>query len=135
MILPWGKHRVVTLADELIPALRQQITLVQQFLDADIVNPGYAGVYLPHRLRLKYQNASRSLQWQYLFASRQLSKDPEDSSLRRHHIDESAIQKAIRFAARKAKIGKTVTPHTLRHSVIKCVLAFYPSGHPADVQI
>ncbi|MGO4893551.1 integron integrase [Flavobacterium sp. W21_SRS_FM6] len=111
-----GKHRVVTLADELVPALRQQITLVQQYLDADLINPDYSGVYLPHRLRLKYKKANRSLEWQYLFASRQLSKDPEDKSLRRHHIDESAIQKAIRFAAKKANIGKTVTPHTLRHS-------------------
>ena len=45
-----GKHRVVTLADELVPALRQQITLVQQYLDADLINTDYSGVYLPHRL-------------------------------------------------------------------------------------
>ena len=111
-----GKHRVVTLADELIPSLHQQIALVKQYLDADLQNPKYSGVYLPYRLRMKYKNANRSLLWQYLFASRQLSLDPEDQSLRRHHIDESTIQKAIRAAATKAQIGKTVTPHTLRHS-------------------
>ena len=111
-----GKHRVVTLADELVPSLRQQIVVVKQYLDADLSNPEYSGVYLPHRLRLKFKKANRSLQWQYLFASRQLSKDPEDQSLRRHHIDESTVQKAIRFAAKKAHIDKHVTPHTLRHS-------------------
>ena len=111
-----GKHRVVTLADELIPTLQQQITVVKQYLDADLLNPEYRGVYLPHRLRLKFKNANRSIQWQYVFASRQLSKDPEDQSLRRHHIDGSTVQKAIRHAAKKASIPKTVTPHTLRHS-------------------
>jgi site-specific recombinase XerD len=42
-----GKHRVVTLVDELIPGLRQQVTFVQQYLNADLINPGYSGVYLP----------------------------------------------------------------------------------------
>jgi integron integrase len=111
-----GKHRVVTLANELIPALRQQVVMVKHYLDADIVNPEYVGVYLSHRLRQKYKHASRSLPWQYLFASRKLSKDPVTQSLRRHHIDASTLQKAIRFAAQKARIEKTVTPHTLRHS-------------------
>jgi integrase len=69
-----GKHRVVTLADELVPSLRQQIVVVKQYLDADLSNPEYSGVYLPHRLRLKFKKANRSLQWQYLFASRQLLK-------------------------------------------------------------
>jgi integron integrase len=111
-----GKHRIVTLADELLPSVRQQIVVVKQYLDADLLNPEFSGVYLPHRLRLKFKKANRSFQWQYLFASRQLSKDPEDQSLRRHHIDGSTVQKAIRFAAKKAQIAKTVTPHTLRHS-------------------
>ncbi|ABG40363.1 integron integrase [Paraglaciecola sp. T6c] len=130
-----GKHRIVTLADELIPSLQQQITVVRQYLDADLLNPEYDGVYLPHRLRLKFKNANRSLPWQYVFASRQLSTDPEDQSLRRHHIDGSTVQKVIRHAAKKANIPKIVTPHTLRHSFKKCVLAFFPTGHPSDVQI
>ncbi|MEP1382868.1 MAG: integron integrase [Paraglaciecola sp.] len=111
-----GKHRVVTLAEELIPPLQQQITVVKQYLEADLLNPEYSGVYLPHRLRHKFKQANRSIQWQYLFASSRLSTDPEDQSLRRHHIDASAVQKAVRNAAKKANIPKTVTPHTLRHS-------------------
>lgn len=111
-----GKHRVVTLADTLIPTLRRQISLVEQYLDADIHQPEFAGVWLPHRLRIKYGTASKSLNWQYLLPSRQLSRDPESKLLRRHHIDESALQKAVRTGAVKAKINKHVTPHTLRHS-------------------
>ena len=111
-----GKHRVVTLAENLIPALRQQVSSVNQYLTADIDNPNYCGVWLPHRLRLKYKSAPKQLAWQYLFPSGRLSVDPESKFIRRHHIDESSIQKAVREAAKVARLTKIVTPHTLRHS-------------------
>jgi integron integrase len=111
-----GKHRVVTLADELIPSLRQQIVSVQQYLSADCHQSDFQGVWLPNRLRIKYSSAAKDIKWQYLFPSRQLSKDPETTFLRRHHIDETALQKAVRYAAKNAQIEKHVTPHTLRHS-------------------
>ena len=44
--------------------------------------------------------------------------------MRRHHIDESSVQRAVRDAARKAKIDKTVTPHTLRHFLKNASLHF-----------
>ncbi|MFK3871291.1 tyrosine-type recombinase/integrase, partial [Pseudoalteromonas rhizosphaerae] len=46
----------------------------------------------------------------------QLSMDPESKKLRRHHIDETTVRKAIKLAAKLAKIQKNVTCHTLRHS-------------------
>jgi site-specific recombinase XerD len=42
--------------------------------------------------------------------------DPESKKLRRHHIDETTVRKAIKQAAKLAKIQKNVTCHTLRHS-------------------
>jgi site-specific recombinase XerD len=36
--------------------------------------------------------------------------------VRRHHLDESGLQKAIREAARRAGLPKPVGPHTFRHS-------------------
>jgi len=36
--------------------------------------------------------------------------------LRRHHIDEKQLQRAVKKAAFDAHINKHVTPHTLRHS-------------------
>lgn len=111
-----GKNRVVTLATELKPALVRQVGLVENYLMADLDDPDFSGVYLPYRLRLKYKNASKSLEWQYLFPSSRLSVDPENQRLRRHHVDETSIQKAIRKAAKDCDIKKKVTPHTLRHS-------------------
>ena len=52
-----------------------------------------------------------------------LSLDPETGKRRRHHVDESGLQKAIRIATRKSNIGKTVTAHTLRHSFATHLLA------------
>ena len=111
-----GKHRVVTLADNLIPTLRQQISLVKHYLEADLHNPEFAGVWLPHRYRIKNQSANKTIGWQYLFPSARLSRDPESNLMRRNHIDGSSVQRAVRDAARKAQIDKIVTPHTLRHS-------------------
>jgi site-specific recombinase XerD len=41
--------------------------------------------------------------------------DRRDGLLRRHHLHESVLQKAVRQAAQKAGINKPVGPHTFRH--------------------
>ncbi|TGE84041.1 integron integrase [Pseudoalteromonas sp. KS88] len=111
-----GKNRVVTLATELIPQIRTQIQLVDSYLQLDLNNPLFCGVYLPHLLRKKYPNHNKQLGWQYLFPSYKLSIDPQSKQLRRHHIDEKQLQRAVKKAACDAQINKHVTPHTLRHS-------------------
>jgi len=50
------------------------------------------------------------------FPSARLSADPRAGVVRRHHVDESGLQKAVRQAARLARIDKPVGPHTFRHS-------------------
>ena len=109
-------HRLTTLAPEIVPQLHSQIKKVEYYLHRELRHPGYAGVWMPAALARKYQSACLSLGWQYLFPSTRLSVDPESGRLRRHHVDESTVNKLIKLAAKRARIQKHVTCHTLRHS-------------------
>lgn len=75
-----------------------------------------AGVWLPDVVERKYPNAGRELGWFWVFPSHTLSTDPRAGIVRRHHVHESVIQKAVKAAAVKAKIHKPISVHTLRHS-------------------
>lgn len=110
-----GKDRVVTLPDELISRLRRHLESVKNVHNKDL-DDGFGAVYLPFALERKYLNANREWAWQYVLPASKRSRDPRSGEERRHHIDESSIQKAIKMAVRKAKIHKPATCHTLRHS-------------------
>jgi len=110
------KHRITTLALELIPAIQRQVLLVQSYLDEDLLKPEYSGVWMPDALSRKYKNANKTLGWHYLFPSYKLSVEPATGLWRRHHIDESVINKALKRACISAGITKQVSSHTLRHS-------------------
>jgi integrase len=77
---------------------------------------GYGRVYLPFALACTYPNADRAWGWQYVVPSDQLSRDPPSGVLRRHHLDERGLQKAVHRAAHTAGITKRVSYHTFRHS-------------------
>jgi len=106
------KHRLVTLAPELIPSIRKKIHSVDDYLQQDLLHDGFDGVWMPDALARKYRHANRRLSWQYLFPSIKLSVDPQSGKIRRHHIDESGVNKAIRRAAKKANISSR-SAHTL----------------------
>jgi len=113
-----SKHRRVTLATELIPELYQQIQRVRKYHHLDLNNTQYKGVWIPNAFSRKYPSAAKELKWQYLFPSSQLSIQPEQDSqyLRRHHLNESSIQKSVKKTANQLKLDKRITCHTLRHS-------------------
>jgi integrase len=77
---------------------------------------GAAGVHLPHALERKLPNAGTEWAWQWVFPSAPLSRDPRTGIERRHHLHETAPQRAVRRAAMAARIPKRVSPHTFRHS-------------------
>ena len=83
--------------------------------DQDL-SQGYGSVYLPYALARKYKNAEKEWQWQYVFPSGSLSTDPRTKVMRRHHIDPSIINKAIKAAVRKSGLQKRITAHSFRHS-------------------
>ncbi len=109
------KDRYVPLPESLIDDLHKQIERVKKLHHQDL-SEGHGEVVLPDALARKYPNAGRELKWQFLFPSGRLSADPYGGTLRRHHLHESSIQKAIKRAARAAHINKRVGCHTLRHS-------------------
>jgi integron integrase len=111
-----SRNRLTTLAPEIVPRLRNQIKKVEYLLQRDVLNPRYQGVWMPSALARKYPRARTGLEWQFLFPASRLSLDQESGMLRRHHIDESTLNKYIRQAAVRAGIRKNVTSHTLRHS-------------------
>jgi site-specific recombinase XerD len=90
------------------------VELVQ--LNHQDLERGYGAVYLPFALERKYPNANRDWRRQYIFPADQLSQDPRSGNIRRYHLHESGLQKAIKRAVRAAKIDKRVSCHTFRHS-------------------
>jgi len=110
-----SKDRVTVMPGKLLIPLQQQLKAVKQIHQQDL-REGFGRVYLPFALDKKYPNASREFIWQYLFPSKNLSRDPRSGQVFRHHLYPSTLQQALREAIRKAGISKTGSPHTLRHS-------------------
>ena len=109
------KDRVTPFPDNLSALFRNHLEKVEMIHEKDLAK-GYGTVYLPYALVRKYPNAEREWNWQFVFPGRGLSKDPRSEVIRRHHVDPSAINKAIKKVVRKTNITKKVSAHTFRHS-------------------
>ena len=109
------KDRSTMLPEQLKPLLIEHLEGVRIMHKQDLKNR-LGEVYLPFALERKYPNAAKEWGWQYVFPSEKISKDPRSGKMRRHHVSESALQRAVQKAARKADLTKHVSPHTFRHS-------------------
>ncbi len=110
-----NKDRITILPKLYHEQLRDQLTRVKKQYVED-VNKGFEGASFCPSLERKYPNAPREWIWQYVFPSINLSLDPRRGMIRRHHLHETVLQRAVKKAAYKAGINKRVTTHTFRHS-------------------
>ena len=139
------KDRVTMLPESLRTAIGEHLQRVQLLHNEDL-SKGLGAVWLPEGLARKYPKAAKEWGWQWVFPAKGLAADPENRSssphpgplpsfgrsgegenpaerqlrptvqLRRHHVKEDTIQRAVKAAAVRAGLAKVVTPHTLRHS-------------------
>ena len=109
------KDRATMLPESIKPLLKDHLEKVKIIHEQDLKR-NLGEVYLPFALARKYPNAAKEWGWQYVFPSDRISTSPITDKKGRHHLDQSALQKAVRSAARKAGISKPVGPHTFRHS-------------------
>jgi integron integrase len=110
-----GKSRTVPLPDKGHGDIVRQVEKVRALHQEDM-KKGYAGVFLPASFEKKAKSAARELVWQWFFPAQSLTLVEATRELRRYHVHETDIQRAIKAAACKAGIPKRVSPHTLRHT-------------------
>ena len=110
-----GKDRRTVLPAMVVDALQGQLAEARRLHERDLT-AGFGAVWLPHALDRKYVNAAREWVWQYVFPASARSIDPRSGVERRHHLDETVLQRAVKAAVRRAGIAKPATCHTLRHS-------------------
>ena len=109
------KDRVVELPERLRAALAEQATYAKSLWEADR-RAGTAVVYLPHAFAVKAPRAGEKWEWFWLFPTETCSVDPRSGAVRRHHLHEARLTRALAVAAGVVVLGKRVTAHTLRHS-------------------
>jgi integron integrase len=110
-----GKSRSLALPEALIPKLQLHLEEVKKTHERDLAK-GWGSVMLPNALDRKYPNASKEWGWQWVFPATSRYIEPKTHIQRRHHLHESAVQKAVKRARYDARIFKHVTPHIFRHS-------------------
>jgi integron integrase len=109
------KDRSVPLPSSLERLLQVRITEITRLRDSDITD-GFGEASLPYALDRKYPNAGREIGWWYIFPASRTARDPYSGRTKRHHVDESVIQRAVRGAVRAAGLRKPASCHTFRHS-------------------
>jgi integron integrase len=110
-----GKDRVTVLPSSLAEPLERQLERARALHGLDL-REGFGRVYLPYALARKYPSADREWYWQYVFPARHRSVDPRSGHEQRHHIAETALQKAVKRAIIASGVAKPGSCHTFRHS-------------------
>lgn len=110
-----GKDRITMLPQPVKAPLGEHLVQVKQVHQVDLAE-GCGLVQLPFALARKYPHAATEWKWQYIFPAPKRSRDPRSGIERRHHLDDSILQKAVKQAMRQARVNKHGSCHILRHS-------------------
>jgi integron integrase len=109
------KDRITMLPERMVDPLRAHLDGVRAQHARDVAaGPGW--VELPNALDRKYPNAAREWPWQWVFPATRTYVDPVTGRVRRHHLHETVLQRAVREAVLAARLSKRASCHTLRHS-------------------
>lgn len=111
-----GKHRVTTMAESAAQGVKRQLLVTRAMWEEDRAEKAWGGVYLPNALGRKIPRAPFEFGWQYVFPASKRSIDPRSGKLRRHHLFEQNVQRAVKRAVHAAGIHKPASCHSLRHS-------------------
>ena len=124
-----AKDRVTMLPQSVRPALQEHLARVKLLHEKDLA-AGHGGVYLPGGLERKYPNAHREWAWQYVFPATGLSADPRSRQVRRHHVHETGLQRAVKAALSLAGITKPARQLPFAASFLRDTVAGSRVRHP-----
>ena len=110
-----GKDRVTPLPQTLLGPLERQLEAARRTWQCDRLD-GFGECSMPPALTRKFAGAAREWSWQYVFPASKRSLDPFSGRWKRHHVDASVVQRAVKQAVRQIGLTKRITCHTLRHS-------------------
>jgi len=110
-----AKDRITLLPDRCRQPLLDHLIEVKKIHEKDIAE-GFGEAHFWPALERKYSSAPKKWLWQYVFPASRLSVSPKTNRIRRFHIHESVLQKAVSTAANRAGLRKHVTCRVLRHT-------------------
>jgi integrase len=118
-----GKDRVTLIPEAARRPLRDQLDRAKQLHERDSA-AGCGWVELPGGLGAKYPAAGKSWPWQWVFPARRTHRDDTTGQVRRHHLHESVIQRAMTEASGRAgsASGRAVIRYDTRSRRICCRL-------------
>jgi integron integrase len=109
------RDRRVPLPKMAVPALRVHLERTLRRFERDL-RDGVSGAPLPNALGRNLPSANRDWSWQYVFPAARVYVEKNSGKRRRHHLHETAIQRAFTAAVRSSGLSKRATCHSLRHS-------------------
>ena len=110
-----SRDRATVLPDSAVASLRTHLTASREVWERDR-RVALPGVFVPYAIDRKYPGIGREWGWHWLFPAPRPSRDPRTGEIRRHHLHEGAIQRAVRSATQRSGVAKRVSPHVFRHS-------------------